>query len=42
MEYWNYDEFVKSQKRIKIVIPEKAGIQLFQIDIKTLDTGFHR
>jgi hypothetical protein len=36
------DGFVKSQKRLMIVIPAKAGIQCFEALIKSLDTGFHR
>ena len=32
-----FDKFVKSWKRLRIVIPAKAGIQQFQIIIKTLD-----
>jgi hypothetical protein len=35
-------EFVKSQKRLLIVIPAKAGIQFFQILIDSLNSGFHR
>ena len=50
MEYWNdgkmewgkIDEFVKTLKRQLFVIPAKAGIQLLQNLIDTLDSGFHR
>ena len=36
------DDFVKSRKRPRIVIPVKTGSQRFQRVTKTLDTGFHR
>jgi len=36
------DGLVKSRKNLMIVIPAKAGIQLSQALMKTLDTGFHR
>jgi len=36
------DDFVKSRKFPRIVIPVKTGSQRFQRVTKTLDTGFHR
>jgi len=36
------DDFVKSRKCPRIVIPVKTGSQRFQRVTKTLDTGFHR
>jgi hypothetical protein len=36
------DELVNSLEIPLLVIPAKAGIQLFQVIIKTLDSGFHR
>jgi len=41
-EVINFDDLVKSLKRRISVIPAKAGIQLFQILKKSLDSGFHR
>jgi len=38
-ETMNFDVLVKSRNSIKIVIPAKAGIQLFQ---DVLDPGFRR
>jgi hypothetical protein len=40
--YSNLDELVKSPKALFSVIPAKAGIQLFQRIVKSLDSGFHR
>jgi hypothetical protein len=36
------DELVRSRNSLEFVIPAKAGIQLFQGVIKSLDSGFHR
>jgi len=41
-EPFKYDELVKSPKDFLSVIPAKAGIQLFQGIIKSLDSGVHR
>jgi hypothetical protein len=37
-----FDGLVKSPKMPYSVIPEKAGIQIFQGLRNSLDTGFHR
>ncbi|MBU2490831.1 MAG: hypothetical protein KKA60_15715 [Proteobacteria bacterium] len=37
-----FDEFVKSPKNIRTVIPAKAGIQRFQGVTKSLDPGLRR
>jgi hypothetical protein len=42
IEILNNDELVKSKKCPATVIPAKAGIKIYRIVTKCLDTGFHR
>ena len=42
LEASGIDEVANHRGNLIFVIPAPAGIQQFQINIKTVDTGFHR